>query len=92
MSGKVFVLFVVSINCGRDHVEPFLAALGDGAKTMVVGKASYAVSDPTVTSQIISLAATGADTFVLFAQSRAAAQAGHPAARATARELNEKAR
>jgi ABC-type branched-subunit amino acid transport system substrate-binding protein len=60
---------------GRDHVDPFLAALGDGAKTMIVGKASYAVSDPTVTSQIISLAATGADTFVLFAQSRAAAQA-----------------
>jgi branched-chain amino acid transport system substrate-binding protein len=60
---------------GRDHVTPFLAALGDAAQTMVVGKASYAVSDPTVTSQIISLAATGANTFVLFAQSRAAAQA-----------------
>jgi ABC-type branched-subunit amino acid transport system substrate-binding protein len=60
---------------GRDHVTPFLAALGDAAKTMVVGKASYAVSDPTVTSQIISLASTGANTFVLFAQSRAAAQA-----------------
>jgi ABC-type branched-subunit amino acid transport system substrate-binding protein len=68
-------IFYQDDDFGRDHVEPFLAALGDGAKTMVVGKASYAVSDPTVTSQIISLAATGADTFVLFAQSRAAAQA-----------------
>jgi len=56
-------------------MDPFLAALGDKAKTMVVGKASYAVTDPTVTSQIISLKSAGADTFVLFAQSRAAAQA-----------------
>jgi branched-chain amino acid transport system substrate-binding protein len=60
---------------GSDHMGPFLATLGDKAKTMVVGKESYAVTDPTVTSQIISLKAAGADTFVLFAQSRAAAQA-----------------
>lgn len=60
---------------GSDHMDPFLATLGDKAKTMVVGKESYAVTDPTVTSQIISLRSEGADTFVLFAQSRAAAQA-----------------
>jgi len=60
---------------GSDHMGPFLATLGDKAKTMVVGKESYAVTDPTVTSQIISLKSAGADTFVLFAQSRAAAQA-----------------
>ena len=54
---------------------PFLATLGDKAKTMVVGKESYAVTDPTVTSQIISLKSAGADTFVIFGQSRAAAQA-----------------
>jgi branched-chain amino acid transport system substrate-binding protein len=60
---------------GADHLGPFLATLGDKAKTMVVAKATYAVRDPTVTSQITSLRGAGADTFVLFAQSRAAAQA-----------------
>ena len=42
---------------------------------MVVAKVSYAVSDPTVTSQILSSKAAGADTLYLMAQSRAAAQA-----------------
>jgi ABC-type branched-subunit amino acid transport system substrate-binding protein len=60
---------------GTDHLDPFLAALGDKAATMVVAKASYAVTDPTVTSQILSLKAAGADTLYLMAQSRAAAQA-----------------
>lgn len=60
---------------GSDHLAPFLAGLGDKAATMVVAKASYAVSDPTVTSQILSLKNAGADTLYLIAQSRAAAQA-----------------
>jgi branched-chain amino acid transport system substrate-binding protein len=60
---------------GTDRVGPFVAALGDKASKMVVAKVSYAVSDPTVQSQIISLKAAGADTLYLAAQSRAAAQA-----------------
>ncbi|HEY3916547.1 MAG TPA: ABC transporter substrate-binding protein [Stellaceae bacterium] len=60
---------------GSDHLDPFLATLGDKAKTMVVAKASYAVTDPTVTSQILSLKSAGVDTLYLIAQSRAAAQA-----------------
>jgi len=68
-------IFYQDDDFGSDHMGPFLATLGDKAKSMVVGKASYAVTDPTVTSQIISLAGAGANTFVLFAQSRAAAQA-----------------
>ena len=60
---------------GSDHLDPFLATLGDKAKTMVVAKASYAVTDPTVTSQILTLKSAGADTLYLIAQSRAAAQA-----------------
>jgi branched-chain amino acid transport system substrate-binding protein len=60
---------------GSDHVDPFVAGLGDKAKTMVVAKVSYAVTDPSVTSQIISLHSAGADTLYLAAQSRAAAQA-----------------
>jgi branched-chain amino acid transport system substrate-binding protein len=60
---------------GGDHLAPFLAALGDKAKTMVVAKASYATTDPTVTSQIISLKSGGADTLYLITQGRAAPQA-----------------
>ncbi|HUB97601.1 MAG TPA: ABC transporter substrate-binding protein [Stellaceae bacterium] len=60
---------------GGDHVDPFTAALGDKAKSMIVAKTTYAVTDPTVTSQIISLKSAGADTIYLAAQSRAAAQA-----------------
>jgi branched-chain amino acid transport system substrate-binding protein len=68
-------IFYQDDDFGSDHMDPFLATLGGKAKTMVVGKQSYAVTDPTVSSQIISLKSAGADTFVLFAQSRAAAQA-----------------
>ena len=60
---------------GTDRIGPFLAALGAKAKTMVVAQVSYAVTDPTVTSQIITLKSAGADTLYLAAQSRAAAQA-----------------
>jgi ABC-type branched-subunit amino acid transport system substrate-binding protein len=68
-------IFYQDDDFGTDHISGFMAALGEKNKGMVVGKASYAVTDPTVTSQIISLKSAGADTFVLFAQSRAAAQA-----------------
>lgn len=73
-NAKIGILYQAD-DFGSDHMGPFLATLGEKAKTMVVGKASYEVTDPTVTSQIISLHGAGADTFVLFAQSRAAAQA-----------------
>lgn len=68
-------IFYQDDDFGSDHIAGFMSALGDKAQNMIVAKASYAVSDPTVTSQIISLKSAGADTFVLFAQSRAAAQA-----------------
>jgi branched-chain amino acid transport system substrate-binding protein len=68
-------IFYQDDDFGSDHIAGFMAALGEKNKGMVVAKASYAVTDPTVTSQIISLKSAGADTFVLFAQSRAAAQA-----------------
>ena len=60
---------------GSDHLDPFLATLGDKAATMVVAKTSYAVTDPTLTSQIITLRSAGADTLYLITQGRAAAQA-----------------
>ena len=60
---------------GSDHLDPFLAALGDKARTMVVAKATYAVTDPTLASQIITLKSAGADTLYLITQGRAAPQA-----------------
>jgi len=37
--------------------------LGDKAAKMVVAEASYEVTDPTIDSQIVTLKASGADTF-----------------------------
>ncbi len=68
-------IFYQDDDFGSDHMGPFLATLGDKAKTMVVAKESYLSTDTTVTSQIISLRGAGADTFVLFATARQAAQA-----------------
>lgn len=48
---------------GRDFVSAFRAALGDKAKTMIVAEASYDFTDPTVDSQMVKLAASGADVF-----------------------------
>ncbi len=59
---------------GRDHLDAFLAELGDRAAKMVTAKASYQVTDPTLTSQIITLKSSGADTVYLITQGRASPQ------------------
>ena len=59
---------------GRDHLDAFLGQLGDRASKMVLAKASYQISDPTLTSQMITLRGSGADTIYLIAQGRAAPQ------------------
>ena len=59
---------------GRDHLDAFLGQLGEQAAKMVVAKASYQISDPTLTSQMITLKGSGADTIYLIAQGRAAPQ------------------
>ena len=48
---------------GRDYLKGFEDALGDKARAMIVAKVSYEVTDPTVDSQMLSLKASGADTF-----------------------------
>lgn len=48
---------------GKDYLKGFEDGLGDKAKTMIVSKISYEVTDPTVDSQMLSLKASGADTF-----------------------------
>ena len=60
---------------GKDYLGGFLKGLGKKAKTMVVAKESYEVSDPTIDSQIIKLKDSGADTFFNITTPKFAAQA-----------------
>lgn len=48
---------------GKDYLQGFKEGLGEKAATMIVGMETFEWSDPTVDSQIISLQASGADTF-----------------------------
>ena len=60
---------------GKDYLKGMEDGLGDKAKTMIVAKASYEVTDPTVDSQIVQLQASGADTFFNITTPKFAAQA-----------------
>src|SRR5258706_12673476 len=60
---------------GKDYLKGMEDGLGDKAKTMIVSKVSYEVSDPTVDSQIVQLQASGADTFFNITPPKFAAQA-----------------
>ena len=73
-NAKIAVLYQ-NDDFGRDLLKGLKAGLGDKASTMIVGEASFEVSDPTVDSQIITLQSTGADVFVNFATAKFAAQA-----------------
>jgi branched-chain amino acid transport system substrate-binding protein len=59
---------------GRDYILGFKRGLGDKA-SMIVSAQTYNTSDPTVDSQVVSLKAAGADTFLIFAVPKFAAQA-----------------
>lgn len=59
---------------GADHLNAFLGQLGDRASKMVVAKASYQITDPTLTSQMLTLRDSGADTVYLITQGRASPQ------------------
>jgi branched-chain amino acid transport system substrate-binding protein len=59
---KIAVLFQ-NDDYGKDYLKGFEDGLGAKAKTMIVAKASYETSDPTVDSQIVQLQASGANVF-----------------------------
>jgi branched-chain amino acid transport system substrate-binding protein len=73
-NAKVAILYQ-NDDYGKDYLNGFLAGLGDKAKTMVVAKESYEVTDPTVDSQMIKLKDSGADTFFNITTPKFAAQA-----------------
>jgi branched-chain amino acid transport system substrate-binding protein len=71
---KIAVLYQ-NDDYGKDYVAGLKDGLGERYAKMVVGVASYEVTDPTVDSQIVTLQATGADVFVDIAGPKFAAQA-----------------
>ena len=60
---------------GKDYLKGFEEGLGAKAASMIVAKISYEVTDPTVDSQMVSLKASGADTFFNVTTPKFAAQA-----------------
>lgn len=73
-SAKIAILYQ-NDDFGKSLVTAFKRTLGERVRTMVVGEASYELTDPTVDQQIISLQSSGADTLVDFSTTKAAAQA-----------------
>ena len=70
---KIAVLFE-NDDYGKDFLVGLKEALGDGS-AKIVSEVSYELSDPTVSSQVISLKNSGADTLMEFATPKFAAQA-----------------
>jgi branched-chain amino acid transport system substrate-binding protein len=60
---------------GRDYIAGLKSGLGDKAATMIIGEASYEVTDPTIDSQIVKLKTLGADLLYDASTPKFAAQA-----------------
>jgi branched-chain amino acid transport system substrate-binding protein len=60
---------------GKDYLKGFEDGLGAKAKTMIVARASYETSDPTVDSQVVQLQGSGANVFFNITTPKFAAQA-----------------
>jgi ABC-type branched-subunit amino acid transport system substrate-binding protein len=60
---------------GKDYLKGLEDGLGAKAKSMIVAKVSYEVSDPTVDSQVVQLQASGANVFFQATTPKFAAQA-----------------
>ena len=73
-NAKIAILYQ-NDDYGKDYLKGFEDGLGDKAKTLIVSKLTYEVTDPTVDSQIVSLKASGADTFFNVTTPKFAAQA-----------------
>jgi hypothetical protein len=54
-------------DAGKEYLKATREALGADADKVIASALSFEVSDPTVDSQIVSLAATKADAFMLYA-------------------------
>jgi branched-chain amino acid transport system substrate-binding protein len=72
--GKIGVLYQDD-DFGKDYLKGLTDGLGDKAPSMIVVRASYETTDPTVDSQIVDMKAKGCDVFVNTAIPKFAAQA-----------------
>jgi branched-chain amino acid transport system substrate-binding protein len=72
--GKIGVLYQDD-DFGKDYLKGVTDGLGDKASSMLVVKASYETTDPTVDSQVVDMKAKGVDVFVNTAIPKFAAQA-----------------
>jgi len=73
-NAKIAVLYQ-NDDYGKDYLKGFEDGLGPQNQKMIVARASYEVSEPTVDSQILQLKASGADTFFNITTPKFAAQA-----------------
>ncbi|WP_316395260.1 ABC transporter substrate-binding protein [Bradyrhizobium sp. 33ap4] len=73
-NAKIGVLYQ-NDDLGKDYLNGIKAGLGDKAAKMIVGEASYEVSDPTIDSQVIKIKDAGADLFFSASTPKQAAQA-----------------
>jgi branched-chain amino acid transport system substrate-binding protein len=71
---KIAVLYQ-NDDYGKDYLKGIHDGLGSQADRLIAKEVSYEVTDPTVDSQIVTLQASGADTFFIFATPKFAAQA-----------------
>src|ERR1700761_7995162 len=73
-NAKVGVLYQ-NDDLGKDYLNGIKAGLGDKAGNMIVGEASYEVSDRTIESQALNVENAGADLFFSATTPKQAAQA-----------------
>jgi branched-chain amino acid transport system substrate-binding protein len=73
-NAKIAILYQ-NDDYGKDYLKGFEDGLGEKGKSMIVSKLTYEVTDPTVDSQMVSLKASGADTFFNITTPKFAAQA-----------------
>jgi branched-chain amino acid transport system substrate-binding protein len=71
---KIAVLYQ-NDDFGKDLLQGFEEGLGSAAKTLIVARASYETTDPTVDQQILTLQGSGADTLFTIATPKFSAQA-----------------
>ena len=72
-NAKIAILFQ-NDDYGKDVLKGVEEGLGAAGAKLIVARASYEVSDPTVDSQILTLQSSGADTFINITTPKFAAQ------------------
>jgi branched-chain amino acid transport system substrate-binding protein len=73
-NAKVAILYQ-NDDFGKEYLKGIEDGLGDKAKSMIVARATYEATDPTVDSQLVTLKASGADVIFDISTPKFAAQA-----------------